>query len=194
MHKVKPATVGSCVICYANDPSIINHATKTLGAPVIALIQRSDGGLGVLGGYTNLGKDTTKGEQPKNGAVRELKEEAINDIGKAVISPQPERLQLIANGIDYRKPALPVVWHAHAMELKAEELKALKEHAERMKRDEAYKQAVKKKSRNEIDGMLIMPLAEVIALPRESFTHPHEFDAITELAKQLKQPKIFRTR
>ena len=81
------------------------------------------------------------------------------------------------------------------MELQVDELQLLKEHAKRLKEDPAYKQAVKEKSNNEINGMLIMPLADVIAMPRERFTHPHEFDAVVELSKQLKQqPKIFHAK
>ena len=189
LHNVKTATVGSFVICHGTDTS----AGATRGEPVIAVIKRGDKGYGVTGGYTDLGSEKTAGEQPKQGAVRELGEEALDDNGKPIVSPDSSRLQLIMSGIDYRNTKLPVNYNGHALELTTQELSALKRHSTRMQNDESYSKVVSEKSGGEVANMQIMPISEVLKLDRESFTHPHEYDAVQLLAEQLKQRGIART-
>ena len=56
-----------------------------------------------------------------------------------------------------------------------------------MQADPAYAEAVKEASHGEVSKVIVKPLSEAIAMSREQFTHPHEFDAIVTLAEQLKQ-------
>lgn len=185
LQTVKTAAVGSFVICYGYEPG--------KREPVIALIKRGDKGregedrFGVLGGYTDLGAETTAGEQPNEGAVRELMEEARNDHGEPVISPRPDRLKLLASGIDYRNPTLPVQYNGHMLELTARELATLKTHSQKLQEDPDYREAANRHTEGEVADLRILPLSEVLKMQRDSFTHPHEFDTIAQMAKQLQQ-------
>ncbi len=184
LHKVKTTTVGSFVVCYGMDTGIKRE-------PVVVLIERSEKGpngeprYGVLGGYTELGNNHTAGEQPKEGAVRELKEEALDDQGKPIISPSPDRLKILMSGIDYKNPALPTNYNGHSLALEAQELTALKLHADKLENDTDYRAAVTQQSNGEVANVRIMPLAEVVKMPAESFNYPHEFTAIQTLAQEL---------
>lgn len=191
LHKVKTATVGSFVICYGMDTSV---AANTKREPSIVLIKRGDKGFGITGGYTELGKDKTSGEQPKEGAVRELKEEVLDNNGTPIISPDSERLKLIVSGIDYRNPELPVNYNGHTLELTTQELLLLKEHSRRLNEESAYQADVTKKTHGEVDDLQIVPISNVLAMKRESFTHPHEFDAIRQFAQTLQQQSFMPRR
>lgn len=176
----KTAYVGSFIICYGKDSS-------TTQDPVILLIKRADGGLGIPGGYTELGKDDAPGEQPREGAVRELKEEVLDNTGKPILSPDSARLRIITSGLDYRTTEHPTHYNGHALELNASELSALREHARKLQKDTAYQAAVKKQSQGEISGLLIVPVSDIMKMKRESFTYAHEFDALLQLAETLKR-------
>ncbi len=193
LQNVKTTTVGAFSISYGYDTSAKSHANRGQGEPVVAIIKRGDKGpagedrFGVLGGYMDLGSETRAGEQPKEGTVREIREEALNDKGEPVISPQPDRLKLLVSGVDYRNVKLPVTYIGHALELNVQELAALKLHADRLKTDDAYRSEVVKQSHGEVSDLQIVPLSQVLAMPRDSFTHPHEYDAFSQLAEMLKQ-------
>ncbi len=189
LHVVKTATVGSFVICHGTDTA----AGATRGEPLIAIVKRTDKGpngedrFGLLGGYTTLGTEKTGGEQPKEGAVRELKEEAIGPDNQPIISPNPDRLKLIDSGIDYKNAKLPTNYNGHTLELTAIELASLKEHSRKMEQDPEYKAAVLTASGGEVADLKLLPLSEVLAMQLESFTYSHEFKAVKKLAEQLKQ-------
>ena len=191
LHDVKTVTVGAFVVCHGTETG----AGAARGEPVVAIIKRTEKGpngedrYGVLGGYTNLGSNLTIGEQPKEGAVRELKEEAIDDQGKPIISPDPSRLARIDMDltIDYRIPKLPVLFNPNSMELTAQELAALKLHSKKLEEDPDYRAAVREQSDGEVADLKIMPISKVLEMGRESFTHPHEFDTVAALAEQLRQ-------
>lgn len=192
LHPVKTAAVGSFVICHGSDSS----GRIARSEPVVVLVKRGDTGpdgedrFGVLGGYTDLGTETKVGEQPKEGAVRELMEEAVNDQGEPVLNPTPDRLQLLASGIDYRNPALPVNYNGHSLELTTRELAALRAHSEKLESDPAYQEAVRGHTHGEVTDLRIAPISEILRMPKDSFTYPHEFDAVAQLGEQLKQQRV----
>jgi|GEM_PF-2137748 len=197
LHNVKTATIGSCVLCYGQDTGTPRTQNKE---PQVVIIQRGDKGkggeprYGVLGGYSDLGTETTGGEQPKAGATREVCEEAVNDQGKPVFTPDPKRMKLMTSGVDYRVPKLPVAYSCHVLELSAQEMATVKEHCRKLENDAGYRAAVQSHSHREVLDMKVMPLSQALAIPRESFFHPHEYDVIVEFAEHLKQQQTSQKR
>ena len=193
IHNCTTTTAGAFIAAYAKD-SIQRE-------PVVVMIERSekdaDGRpkVGLLGGYINLdyvvkngAKDNSRGEQPKEGALREFGEELIKGDGRTVISPDISRLNYLISGIDYRREVNPACsYTGFSLTLKPEELQAIKAHAQKMHDDPAYAKAAKEASGGEVANVIITPLSKAIAMTRERFTHPHEFDAIVNLSEQLKQ-------
>lgn len=201
------ASAGSFIAAYAYDTDQRGEDGRK-GVPVVVLIERGnsdrDGNalLGVPGGFMNLDfvekdgvVDRSHGEQPKEGAVRELTEELLNDKGTPVISPDPSRLQLLVSGVSYKKTfGTACCYHGHALELTPEEFSAIKTHAAKLESDPAYAEAVTKASGGEVMGVLIKPLSEVMAMPKERFMHSHEYDALQTLDQELRSPSLQRSR
>ncbi len=183
-HTVKTATVGSFVACYFN-PTLSNGIQSRKAKPSVLLVERCDGRLGLPGGYVDIGSNNSAGEQLAEGAVRELREEVVNAEGTPIIAPDAQRLQIISAGIDYKNPALPVCYHGHALELTAEELVQLQEHAQKLTGDEQYKQASFVATHNEVRGIKILPISEIMQMPEQNFAYPHEFAALKTLHEKL---------
>jgi hypothetical protein len=193
INTVKTATVGSFIVAYGYETG----ARAALSdEPLIAIVKRGDKGpngedrYGVLGGYTKLGSNKTGGEQPNQGAARELGEEARDDMANPIISPKPDRLQSLFGTIDYRNPALPVAAFGFALPLEARELAALQKHAKKLEDDPEYRARVQAATAGEVKDMRMMKLSDVLAMDKVSFTHPHEFEAVQALAKQLQQATV----
>jgi hypothetical protein len=197
LQVVKTSTVGSFALCYGNETGA---AGQLRGAdPLVVLIKRGEKGpggedrFGALGGYIDLGKEKTAGEQPIEGMAREVGEEAVNDKGEPVVDlnkrlrTETDLAKLLVSGVDYRRASLPVTYHGHAVELTTQELTALKLHSQRMETDDVYRAAVLEKSNGEVSDVKLIPLSEAMKLSRDSFTHPHEFDALAKLDEHIKQ-------
>ncbi len=194
---VTTVMAGSFAWAYGVDSAVRNAETGRMGDVVVALVCRGDTGpnkemrYGALGGFTNLDyveingvKDWSKGEQPKEGAARELREEAIDDKGKPILTPTPDRMELLITGHDYRRrPATN--YSGHALELTGKELAELKQHSQKLAGDEAYRRAAQAASHGEVTLIEVKPLQEVLQISRESFSHPHEWDALSVLQTRL---------
>ncbi len=185
---------GSFLIPYHIDKTQRNTDSGRNGLPMIFMQRRSDklsigkGVYGAFGGYTNVDDNPAKNskkEQPNEGAIRELGEEVVNDKGNPVIEPVPSRLKLLCAGNDYR-PNPAVAYTGFSLELDKTEIKALTSHIQKMQTEPNYKTKVQEASHGEVAEIMSMPINEVLKLGKESFAHPHEFDAIQELANQLK--------
>jgi hypothetical protein len=61
----------------------------------------------------------------------------------------------------------------------------VKAHSDRMANDPGYATAVRKASHWEVKEILVRPLRDVIAMRRNQFTHPHEYDALKKLARRM---------
>jgi nucleoside-diphosphate-sugar epimerase len=208
LYSCTTITAGAFVAAHAQDTSRRDPATGRMGEPVVVMIERSEKDasgepkVGLLGGFTNLDyvvkngvKDTSRGEQPNEGALREFGEELIGADGKPVVTPDIARLTPLISGIDYRRKISPAcAYTGFGLELTPEELETIKTHAQRMHDDPTYTDAVSKASGGEVTKVMVKPLSEAIAMPREQFTHPHEFDAIVKLAEQLKQQQAVISR
>lgn len=194
LHTVKTATIGAFAVCYGYD----GNARMVRKDPLVAIIRRGDKGpngearYGVLGGNTDLGGNTTAGEGLEQGAARKVAEEARDDKGMPVISPDPARLQLLHASLDYRQKQLPVASHGYMLELTAHEVTALQQHAEKLQNDVTYRDAANAATHGEVAELQMMPLSAVLAMPHESFTHPHEYDAVVQLEKSLQQQRSSR--
>lgn len=189
LHVVKTSTIGAFTVAYANDTS----ATANRKDPLVVVIRRGDTGpngearFGMLGGYTELGSNKTAGESLEEGAKREMAEEACDDQGEAILSPDASRLDLLHAKIDYRKASLPVTAHGYALALTTQELNTVKRHIDRLANDPGYREASKAATKGEVADMRLMKLSEVLAMPRDSFTHPHEYDAVEQLSQKLEK-------
>lgn len=199
VQTVKTGTTGSFIICYGADKTSRSASTSALGQDVIAIVKRTgkspngEDRYSVIGGYIDLGTEESAGEQPADGAVRELKRKVINAEGEAVIAPDAARLTSIKNasGIDYSS-ALPVNYNGHGLELNARELAQLTQHAKQLEESTEYRKAVEEKSGDTytFTDVIIVPISEVIQISRESFVKPYEFDAVQQLAVELKQKAL----
>lgn len=173
---VKQATVGASLLCH--------------GQGRIAILTRGETGPngeprhGIPGGYTILGGDETAGETLEACAVRELGEEVLDDAGRAVIAPDTGRLALVCSGIDYRTPATPLAYHSYHVALTEAECAALAAYETLLQGDPRYREAVERHSDGELRGFAFLPIAQAAVLPRESFTHPHEWDAMVHFLKE----------
>lgn len=207
ISNVTTMMAGSFAWCYAEDSNLRNPETGRMGDIVVALVKRGDKGpngedrFGALGGFTNLDfvekpdgtKDWSKGEQPKEGAAREIREESVDSKGVPVLAPKAERMELLLNGHDYRgRPATN--YTAHSLEMTPLELAGLKIHSEKLANDPDYLAGAKKASNNEVANIEMKPLREILAMGRDSFTHPHEYDALAKLNERLqgKQTQVTR--
>jgi ADP-ribose pyrophosphatase YjhB (NUDIX family) len=172
---VKQATVGASLLCH--------------GQGRIAVITRGETGpkgeprYGIPGGYVALGGDESAGETLEEGAVRELGEEVLDNEGRPVIVPDAARLKLVYSGIDYRTPGTPLVYHSYQLALTDAECAVLIEYVAASGAQE-YREAVERHSGGELKGFRFMLGAEASLLPRESFTHPHEWDAMMHFLKE----------
>lgn len=189
LHTVKTATIGGFAVCYGHETGVSANRND----PLVAVIKRGDTGpngedrFGMLGGYTELGDNHTAGEELEDGVIRELTEEARDADGKPILTPDPQRLKLLHAKLDYRKPSLPVAAHGYALQLTTQELTTLKMHADKLRNDPDYRDKVQAATNREVKDLQMMKLSEVLAMPRESFTHPHEFDALQQLEITLQQ-------
>ena len=178
---VATAMVGSFVVCYTAEP-----VTRE---PMVILVKRGDKGpngedrFGVPGGYTNLDfiKGSTYsavssfGEQPAEGAVRELREEIVNAAGDPILDIDPARLRIIKGGINYNKGRLSTQYNGHAVELTAAELVDVKRHIDRLHDDPVYRQTAQAKSDGETADVMLLRLQDAANMNMNQFTHQHEF-------------------
>jgi hypothetical protein len=194
VHKVTnvaTAMVGSGVVCYANDP-----LTRQ---PLVMIIKRGDKGpegedrFGITGGFTTIDWSVDiKGEQPTEGAVRELREEIVDADGRPILDIDPARLCIVETGIDYRaarRGGLPTQYNGHVIELTPSELARVRQHINKLDHDLDYQQAVGIQSKGEVAGVLLIPLADAIAIDLCHFTHPHEVNLFKHLQGMLAQPR-----
>lgn len=198
-HKVtnvESATVGSFVICHSTD--LLSHE------PLIPLIERGEQGphhekfFGITGGFTNLNftragpftQASRLGEQPRQGAVRELGEEMIDAEGKPILTIDPQRLSLLTTGIDYSwvpKGQLCTQYSGFEVKLSAEELKKMQDHISKLQNDPTYRQAVYDRSHGEVRNVCLMKLSDILRMKEDQFFHPQEFEALKQLALRLAQ-------
>ena len=183
VQTVKTTAVGSFVLCHGQETGRDTVSGKK--EPSILLIKRSDGKLGATGGYTDLGGKDKAQEQPKEGAVRELGEEMLNDSGEPILDLEPRRLTLVSSGIDYQQ-SLPVSYSGHTAELNSLEFAKVKLHCERLDTDPAYKSAVRGHSEGEVSNADLVPISEIAKMEEKDFAYPHEFAAVKELATKLR--------
>jgi|GEM_PF-4616368 hypothetical protein len=184
---VATTAVGAFTLCYGTDPS-----TNKLS---VVLVQRSETGAdgkhqyGAIGGYTEpgyyeLGKDgpiAHPGEQPKEGTVRENREELLDDLGRPILNLDPSRLTILDDGVDESSLAaggLATHYSAYAVALTDIEMSKVLSHSRRMQDDEAYKNAVQARSKGEITNVVVLPIEEAAILTPNQFTHPHELKAV----------------
>lgn len=196
-HKVtnvSSTSVGSFVICHGVAP--LTHETLVL------VIKRGEQGphkeprFGVTGGFTNL--DFTEappvalpyspGEQPDQGAVRELREELLDDHGRAILDIDRHRLSVIKTGIDYSwvpKGELPTQYSGFEVALTANELARVQQHIDKLHKDPAYLRACYIQTHGEVRNAYLLPLQDIFKMKEEEFTHAQEFAALKQLAYQL---------
>ncbi|MDX1975730.1 MAG: NAD(P)-dependent oxidoreductase [Rickettsiales bacterium] len=201
MHNCTTLMAGAFVAAHGVDKSRRDVASNRMGEPVVVVIERGDKGpdgslrYGLLGGFMNLDyvvkngvKDTSRGEQPHEGALREFGEELIGPTGKPIITPDESRLEPLISGVDYRRTKSPATFYTgFGLKLTEPELEAIRAHEQAIKTDPTYAANVKSASGSEVAKVMVKPISEVLAMSRESFTHPHEFDAVVKLSEQLKQ-------
>jgi hypothetical protein len=153
----------------------------------------------IAGGFINLShnnavidlnsRNTLRAEHPQEGAVRELKEELVDDHKNPIISPDPDRLlPVITKTLTFPSGERRVVI-GHALMLLEAEVERLLLHLQRVDVDEAYRQACRAHTTNsetnlpEVCRLDVIPLDVVIA---EDFRllHPDQsslFQMIWEL-------------
>lgn len=193
-YQISPTTTanaGAFILAHAYDESRRNPETGRMGAPVVVIIERSEltetgeNRIGVPGGYVDLDKK----ESPAQGAVRELGEEVLDDAGKPVLSLDPNRLEPIVSGIDYRGNfGNAVAYNGFSVELTPPELTSLKAHCGKLQQDQDYAGKVKTASHGETNGVMLLDVARIPELAKDRFMHPHEYDALQKLAEKLLEP------
>jgi len=197
---VTAAAVGSAAICCALDP-----VSQEMLALMIKRGETGENGedrFGITGGFTNL--DFTKastyvtasvlGEQPAQGAVRELREEILDDAGRPILDIDPARLRVISTGVDYRavgKGGLPVQYNGHVVILSSEELELVQKHIARLHADPAYREAARIKSEGEVSDVILMRLSDAAQMDPIQFTHPHELDALRYLNTNFGESRLY---
>jgi hypothetical protein len=147
---------------------------------------------GALGGYLNADYltrdgnvlDRSRGEQPEEGALREMNEELLDDQGKPILDIELGRLEHLHASCDYRTRPGTLVQGFH-VKLTGREFAAVKAHSLRMANEAGYAKAVRRASHGEVKEILVRPLRDIVAMRRDQFTHPHEFDALEKLARLL---------
>jgi hypothetical protein len=153
---------------------------------------RNEDRYGALGGYINAdyvahgGKviDRSRGEQPEEGALREMNEELVDDQGEPILDIAAARIAHVHASCDYRIRPGTVV-QGFEVRLTNREFAAVKAHSGRMANDPGYAMAVRQASHGEVNEILVRPLRDVVAMRRNHFTHPHEYDALKKLARRL---------
>ncbi len=189
---------GNFLIPHFADPTVRNPDSGRQGEVFVVFQKRADKGphnedrYGALGGYINAdyvarnGKviDRSRGEQPEEGALREMNEELLDNKGKPILNIAAVRLEHLHASCDYRRRPGTVV-QGFEVKLTDQEFAAVKRHSVRMANEPAYARAVRKASHGEVKEILVNPLRDVVAMRMDQFTHPHEFDALKELARHL---------
>lgn len=165
---------------------------RDAGHDVILLIARGHNeGLGVPGGYTEIG---TRTEQPHEGAVRELHEEILMPDGSpALPGVTPDRLRIVGGGIDYAagKPGTlhaGTTWYGYECRLQDHEIAALADHAARLSSDSAYAAAVREKSHGELETILLLSpqdLLKKLESGPDIFRYAHERSVAMKVAEAL---------
>ena len=190
----KTCHAGAFAWGYYADPERIDPITRRRGEVMVVLSRRgkeqaADGQplyAATGGGYRDLGSNRTAGEQPNENAVRELREETVNDQNQPVLDIDPSRLtDVLKVGTDYRRPQMPVDYVGYALALNAEEYRAIAQHGEHIRTDPAYKAAVFEHTHAEVAGYDVMPLSEALKLQPDQFAHPHEQEALQRLAQNI---------
>ncbi len=191
---------GNCAVIYGEDDSWKSSSDKS--EPFIVYQKRSENGVngevqyGLLGGFATVDDNperNLKKEQPREGCKREIMEESVDDKGVSILSPDTKRFKLLDAGYDYSVEP-PNSYNVFALKMTKQERDNIRNHAERMASDPDYAKAVTDASHGEVKQIFVKPLSEVLKLGRDSFTHPHEFDAIQKFAEQLKVQTRLRQR
>lgn len=193
-----PTYNGAASLCYGRHPET--------GELSLVMIRRNEVGpdgepyYGITGGFIHPGYFELKlvdgkiefivhsGEQQIDGALRERREELLDDQGKPILTSDRTGPVLIDNGIDERplqNGGTAVGYCAFASALTDEQMAAVFNHGNRMKNDETYRAAVTEKSKGEVVGVELVPLAQAAIMPLEKFKHPHERHAIEVLYDAL---------
>ena len=200
-YQISPTTrmeLGSFIIPYYSDSMPGKPETERNHISIL-LQKRSDTGpngedrYGVFGGYTNADfvmhgeiMDKSRGEQPEEGALREMNEELLDDKGKPILDIAEDRLNHVISCNDYSKrPGTAVT--GFTLRLTPDEFSAVKAHSESMENKLDYRNAVRAASGGEVKQVLIMPLETILAMRENQFTHPHEFKAIQKIAKEMEK-------
>jgi hypothetical protein len=189
---------GNFLIPWYVDPAGRDPDTGRPGEVFVVFQKRADKGpknedrYGALGGYINAdyvarnGKviDRSRGEQPEEGALREMNEELLDDQGKPILNIAAGRLEHLHASCDYRTRPGTLV-QGFEVSLTGQEFAATNGHSVRMANEPGYARAVRQASHGEVKEILVRPLRDVVAMRRNQFTHPHEFDALKKLARLL---------
>lgn len=188
LTNVTTSTQGAFCVPY-HQPEIRGVKRGGVEGVEVVLLERDETGpngeprYGVPGGYLRLkakeGAAGNVGEQPRDGAARKFGEEVCKETGKAVLDVDSSRLEHILEGIDY-KEELPVGYNGYVVSLSKDEIETIRQHG---------KGGVEDMDSN-TPHFFVLPLKEALDMPKESFTHPHEFDALEKLASHLRQRSV----
>jgi hypothetical protein len=164
-YQISPTTrmdFGSFIIPYYSD-SIPSKLKTDRNHISIILQKRSDTGpngedrYGVFGGYTNADivvhgeiPDKSRGEQPEEGALREMNEELLNDEGKPILDIAEDRLNHVISCKDYRKRPGTAV-RGFTLRLTTDEFIAVKAHSGSMASKPDYRNTVQAASGGEVN-------------------------------------------
>jgi len=191
INKVALAAVGASVICYGDDPET--------GERVVLVIDRKEvnpEGLhyhGVLGGYVNLDAggevkgvsvDTLRGEQPSEGAVREAAEESKNGNNQSVVQLTPDRVELLAGGINYQVTP-PAAYFVYTAELTGAEILHVKKNICDNEKDKASQRSAVQCTEGEVFGMHLMRVQEAIELKETQFFYRHTWQTLQTALEKM---------
>ena len=188
LTNVSTTAAGAFVVCYGDDP--LTHDWVVLlverGLPTDATRE-----FGLPGGYVNLtGKQNTEGEQPEQGAVRELSEELRDANGRAILTLDPQRLTLIKSGIDYSKTSqggLPVHYNGYAVRLTDEEIWLVQKHIGQLHANPDYYAASYRQTNGETKDVLIKSITDSASIQAMHFKYLHEFLTLQQVMSQLRE-------
>lgn len=166
------------------------------GQTVMLITKRGKHFTGTSEGYGTAGGflEVKNREQPAQAAVRELEEEIpMPDKSPVLSGIASDRLALVASGVDYdykgNEPGMAgVVWHGHACELTAAEVKTLKTYATKFHTDSDFADAVRTASNQELGDILLLSPADVaqnIQSGTMKFAYAHEGRVVERIASKL---------
>lgn len=184
---VTMTTVHAFSVCYHIDRK--THESHFI---LLKRQEKMDNGnhkYGALGGFVTLDpidEKTAYGEQPYEGAVREIAEETVDNEGNPVLNISPNRLILIYSGVDYRGCSEDVQGTqntGYMLELNDHEFSAMVHHNQSMDYDENYREAVIAHTQGETHGFVILTARDFSKMSPLQFSHPHDYEGHLKVSK-----------